>query len=540
MPHTGKCVVPETGLEPVHLAVADFKSATSTNFVTRAKRRVRTRFVEDGAPQIRRILHIARTCCFFDGSVFMTRLRPLFILLACAVAQGAGAQPLDYAGARTLAHERIDNLRMLQAEADRRAHEAQSDRSLHGPKITLDTKQVWGRKSVDLGSIDVGSKLGSGMAGAGAPPIATALGQMLANMPPIDLKFDQDLDGPRAALNVELPIWTGGAISAKVAAADAATDEARLQVTAARDQADTELATKYFAVQLARSVQNLQSERLAQQELEVKKAQRFEATGTISKLERMAVEVNRDAAKRELLAAQTNTRVAEAELAGLLRVPSLDALTSPLFIVTSNLGSLAEWQDRALSNSPILAGIRAQSRQADEGVTAAKAAWAPQVYAFANKNLITHYLSITEPDWVAGVGVRFTLWDNKDRTAKVAAARSLVDKAQAAQAEVVNRLKTAVETAYLRSDQAREAYRLTDSTLAMAQENLRLRERGFAEGISTADDVNDARNKLLAARIARRVAAYRFVVAWATLHSVAGTPEGFVASMEQPNTIFEN
>lgn len=475
----------------------------------------------------------------------MTRLRPLFILLACAVAQGACAQPLDYVGARTLAHERIDNLRMLQAEADRRAYEAQSDRSLHGPKITLDTKQVWGRKSVDLGSIDVGSKLGSGMAGAGASnpqtaQIAGALGQMLAHMPPIDLKFDQDLDGPRAALNVELPIWTGGAISAKVAAADAATDEARLQVTAARDQADTELATKYFAVQLARSVQKLQSERLAQQELEVKKAKRFEETGTISKLERMAVEVNRDAAKRELLAAQTNTRVAEAELAGLLRVPSLDALTSPLFIVTSNLGSLAEWQDRALSNSPILAGIRAQSRQADEGVTAAKAAWAPQVYAFANKNLITHYLSITEPDWVAGVGVRFTLWDNKDRTAKVAAARSLVEKAQAAQAEVANRLKTAIETAYLRSDQAREAYRLTDSTLAMAQENLRLRERGFAEGISTADDVNEARNKLLAARIARRVAAYRFVVAWATLHSVAGTPEGFVASMEQPNTLFEN
>lgn len=46
MPHTGKCVVPETGLEPVHLAVADFKSATSTNFVTRAKRRVQARFVK--------------------------------------------------------------------------------------------------------------------------------------------------------------------------------------------------------------------------------------------------------------------------------------------------------------------------------------------------------------------------------------------------------------------------------------------------------------------------------------------------------------
>ncbi len=33
-------VVPETGVEPVHLAAADFKSATSTNFVTRARFRI--------------------------------------------------------------------------------------------------------------------------------------------------------------------------------------------------------------------------------------------------------------------------------------------------------------------------------------------------------------------------------------------------------------------------------------------------------------------------------------------------------------------
>ena len=100
----------------------------------------------------------------------------------------------------------------------------------------------------------------------------------------------------------------GGAINAKVRAADEAVYESQARTQAQRDTVDTELAQKYFAVQLARSIERLQNAMLHQQELEVRKALRFEKTGTISKLERMAVEVNRDTAKREFLTAQTNRR----------------------------------------------------------------------------------------------------------------------------------------------------------------------------------------------------------------------------------------
>ena len=146
----------------------------------------------------------------------------------------------------------------------------------------------------------------------------------------------------------------GGAINAKVRAADEAVYESQARTQAQRDTVDTELAQKYFAVQLARSIERLQSEMLHQQELEVRKALRFEKTGTISKLERMAVEVNRDAAKRELLTAQTNRRVAESELAGLLREESVGELKNPLFVVTEDIGSLKSWQDKAMGSSPCL------------------------------------------------------------------------------------------------------------------------------------------------------------------------------------------
>lgn len=446
----------------------------------------------------------------------------VFATLCWALSSGYAQTPaLDFSQARQLAHDRVDSIKVEAAETAKRESEAKSARSLHGPKIELDSKQIWGRKTLDYGTVNLGGLI------PGLP------------LPPIDLYHEEDIGGPRAAITAQLPIYMGGAINAKVRAADEAVYESQARTQAQRDTVDTELAQKYFAVQLARSIERLQNEMLHQQELEVRKALRFEKTGTISRLERMAVEVNRDTAKRELLTAQTNRRVAESELAGLLREENVRELKPPLFVVTEDIGTLKSWQDKALRASPVLKSVVAQRRQAEQGVTAAKAAWHPQIYAFANYNMIKHYLTIPEPDWIAGIGLKFTLWDNKDRNASIAAANSLVTKAQAAHDEARNRIQTAVQTAYLKSNEAREAYRLTDSTLSLAKENLRLREKGFSEGLSTADEVNDARTKLLAAEIARRVAAYRFVVAWAMLNAACGDMNAFEQSVTRQTNIFE-
>jgi len=446
----------------------------------------------------------------------------VFATLCWALSSGYAQTPaLDFSQARQLAHDRVDSIKVEAAETAKRESEAKSARSLHGPKIELDSKQIWGRKTLDYGTVNLGGLI---------PGL---------HLPPIDLYHEEDIGGPRAAINAQLPIYMGGAINAKVRAADEAVYESQARTQAQRDTVDTELAQKYFAVQLARSIERLQNEMLHQQELEVRKALRFEKTGTISRLERMAVEVNRDTAKRELLTAQTNRRVAESELAGLLREENVGELKTPLFVVTEDIGTLKSWQDKALGASPVLKSVVAQRRQAEQGVTAAKAAWHPQIYAFANYNMIKHYLTIPEPDWIAGIGLKFTLWDNKDRNASIAAANSLVTKAQAAHDEARNRIQTAVQTAYLKSNEAREAYRLTDSTLSLAKENLRLREKGFSEGLSTADEVNDARTKLLAAEIARRVAAYRFVVAWAMLNAACGDMNAFEQSVTRQTNIFE-
>ncbi len=434
----------------------------------------------------------------------------------------AAQAAMTFDDARAIYREKSALFRVDAAEVERARATAESAKALSGPRVDLIAMHVEGKKEIE---IDVPEKIQSA---------GKLLGQY--NLPvsiPSSYGINYDLGGPRAVLQATWPLYTGGRISAQQDALAHKVREAEALQSERVEEKDAELAQRYWGVQLARSVAQLRESRLADEEAQVVRAKRFEAKGLISKLERMSVEVSRDTAKREATAAETSARVAETELMAELREKTLPELSTPLFVLTGDLGTLSGWQKKARLNSPLLRKTDAQIQQAQEGVRAAKGNFHPQVFAFGMKNLVKHYLTPVEPDWMAGIGVKFTLWDNKDRMSDISAAKSLVTKATAAREETDNKLMSAVEVAFLRTTEAREEYDLTVSTVALAAENLRLREKSFSEGLSTALDVREARTQLTGAEIAQRAAAYKFVVSWAMLHASSGAMPEFSDSLKR-------
>ena len=439
----------------------------------------------------------------------------------------AAADALSFDEARALFHERSDIFRADAAEVERARLTAESAKWLSGPKIDMMAMHMEGRKELDL-DIDVPANLQ-----AMGPMLGAALGVAST----INVSQELDLGGPRATIQAYWPLYTGGRISAKQNALEQKVREADAAKSERFEMKDAELAGRYWGVQLARSVEKLRSDMLADEEAQLLRAERFEKKGMISKIERMSVEVSRDTARRELASAQTGARVAEAELMSALREKTLPELSTPLFVLTGNLGVLSEWQKKARLNAPLLRKIDAQRNQAEEGVKAAEGNFHPQVFAFGMKNLVKHYLTPVEPDWMAGIGVKFTLFSNSDRMSDIAAARQLVTKAEAARAEADNALMTAVEVAFLQTTQAREEYDLTASTVALAAENLKLRQISFNEGLSTALDVREARTQLIGAQIAQRAAAFKFVVAWVRLHAASGVMPEFMQTLTRADLV---
>lgn len=454
------------------------------------------------------------------------RLRSVvFLVLMVAafstLADGAG---LSFDAARTQMRSRSDQLRGASAAVEFAQQESNALSGLDYPRVVLNLGQVIGQKRVELPVVLPGVDVGS----VHTQPIN------LGNVP-----IGESINGPRASILGSYVIYAGGRIAAKQAAAAAAVDEVRAGAEAEADLLDDELARLYFGVQLARSVDHLRGRMLAQQDEELARAVEFEKQGMISQLERLAVQVARDAAAREHVKAQADVRIAELRLSRMLRQEKLPPLTTPLFVVTRPLAPLAEWQGAALQANPIFAIIKAKQTQAEQAQKASVGAWLPEVFAFGQYNFVKSYLALPEPDWVVGIGVNFTLVDNLDRPSGMAAADALVARVDAARADATNRVATGIEVAWRLSQEAAEQYRLTASGVSLAKENLRLREKSFAEGLSTAVDVNEARTMLMLAETGRRLAAFEFDLAYAALHAASGRMNEFAAQARGPDVAVE-
>lgn len=278
---------------------------------------------------------------------------------------------------------------------------------------------------------------------------------------------------------------------------------------------------------------------LEQQNRELAKAVKFECEGMISHVERMGVEVARDAAQRQCLSARDDARIARLRLQRLLQSEAAPKLTTPLFVLKKAPADMEEWTKRALAGNPQLSAADARVKQAEQGVEASRANFMPQIFAFGEYFLVQHYLSPIEPVMMAGVGASLTLWDAKDRKAAYKSAKATYRAAKSTHADTANTLLTAVETAWINTGNAREQYELTASDLALARENLRLKSQGFYEGLYTSLAVSEARDQLLQAELGRRVAAYNFVVNFATLHALTGDMAGFMAAFSDKDAILE-
>ena len=436
------------------------------------------------------------------------------LILALLGADAAGielaiAAPLSYEDARAALQSVSDLHKSGEAGVDRNQYEARAADSLGLPEVSVSATQVFGSKT---GSIP-GTPLGT-------------------------IDFHSNLNGPRSSINSTWSIYTGGRITATQRALAASVDQARAELTVTEEQLDLQLAQVYFGLELASNIERTRTSVLQQADRQLERAVRFEQQGIMAKVERLNAQVSRDEAARDLVRAQRDREIAQARLQRLLHRDVMAEPSTPLFVITNGLKPLPEWLSLAERQNPILAAFDAKREQAQQGIVIAESRWKPEVFAFGSYALIKHYQSLVEPNWIAGIGVNFTLFSREDRASKVSAAREGLRQVQTLEDETRNVIDTAVETSYRKVEQAREQFNLLDSTLALARENLRLRERGFDEGQATSLDVNDARNALAKSETARAVAAYDFVVALAQLLEASGQARALPQFVQQADIQF--
>jgi outer membrane protein TolC len=343
----------------------------------------------------------------------------------------------------------------------------------------------------------------------------------------------------RPSVSIILPIYTGGRIAAMQNAAAASHRQADAERDVVAQTLSVDLVQTYFGLQLAERAEAVRGDVLGGLRQHLEHTLALEQQGFATKAQRLQAVVSRDQAEREHQRSVSDLATARAALGILLHRAETTQPTTHLFVISAVLGSLEQFQREAASHHPQIARLNAVREQASEGVHVQEAALKPQAQAFGQYDLNRHDALLTDSDWGFGVGIQYLLFTGNGRRERVIAARYQQDQAAAAMRDLTAQLEAAVAKAWNDLETARTNFLLLESTIAQAEENVRLQDLSFREGQATSLDVIDARLGLGRARIDRAQSAYQFDLTLAQLLELSGQSGRFSEYIRRADKVIE-
>lgn len=339
-----------------------------------------------------------------------------------------------------------------------------------------------------------------------------------------------------ASLQAMWPIYTGGQITAAQGIQKAKVAEEQQQQELSRRELFTTLVDRYYAVSVTAALVQTQQQLVDSLQQHYHHALQLEQQGQIAKVERLNARVALDDAEVTLGSAKRQYEMAHIALSRLLH--DTDAsISSPMFVLSNPL-SLPQLTELTLKQHPALKLLNAKEQQAKGLIDLENGKYQPTVYLYGNYTLYEDdsLLSQMTPDWMVGVGVKVPLITRDGRSGKVQAAKSALLQARYTKAQTTQDLSLLVDQSYRQMLQAQEEISALESSKALAEENLKLRELAFSQGLSTSLERVDAEIKLSAVKTKALAAHYRYLQAYARLMAVSGQLDEFIGHSKQQET----
>ncbi|WP_312594283.1 TolC family protein [Comamonas terrigena] len=427
---------------------------------------------------------------------------------------------MSFEQARAAFLERSEQLAASIKSVDSARLRREGMEGLGGPSVSITGMAYRYSANVDVDLDPARRALGNGI--SLLPP---QLGGAVAQLPSLPSNYDLQRKNNvgSASLAAVWPVYIGGLGDAVRGELDAMTDEAVADAASSRAQLQTLLVQRYFTAQLADRNASLRRRALEGVRAHDDAAQRMLKAGVISQVERLQASAALADAQQQSRKADDDARLAHSALARTVHAGAAVRPSSPLFVSSEALPPLLQFLDSALNHHPGLSQVAAKQRQAASLHDASEALRKPQVLAFGLREVNT----TGKPSWVAGVAVRWTLWDSIDRDKLSAAGLRKVEQAELMDAQVRSDIGLLVEKNWLAVEQSRTQYLAGQAQENLARELLRLRQAGLKEGTSTTLDLIDAQLNLAKVQTERALVANQYVQALAALLESTGQSDEF-------------
>lgn len=389
-----------------------------------------------------------------------------------------------------------------------------------GDPVQVDTKELLG------GTLD---NLAQAGANAGIGAISTPLIEKIrSGLTPLDLSNQNVV---MASVKILYPLYAGGAIKAvnelgKLALKDAK-EALRLKTLSTFEK----LAGIYYGVVLNQAVLKTLQEVENGHKLHLENAKKLQQAGQIAKIEVLSAQVAYSRAKNDTLKAKDSLEVAQLALQTILSDNKVNYTPNAKLGIGTNskVPSLQKLLNKTLGSYPLLNQVKIKEEQAQEALKLVRSKFIPHFALFGSYTYHRHdsILGSSMPSWYVGVGMTMPLLDNTGSYQKFQASKIAQLEVSQIKAQAIKDISLLVEKTYKEALQAKEFYFVLNSSIALAEENLKLQEQAFKQGMGTSTKVVDARNLLSKAKIEQQSIAYKYILSIAKLMALSDQIQNF-------------
>lgn len=396
---------------------------------------------------------------------------------------------------------------------------------LYLPKIELTASYAYLGEPVSLDSKEVVKDLAQEISNPTIQGIANSIADRLT---PLNLSNQNVV---MASVKILYPLYAGGAIKAvnelgKLALKDAK-EALRLKTLSTFEK----LAGIYYGVVLNQEMLKTLQEVENGHKLHLENAKKLQQAGQIAKIEVLSAQVAYNRAKNDTLKAKDSLEVAQLALQTILSDDKIDYQPSAKLNIQSNarIPSLKRLLSQTLSSYPLLNQVKLKEEQAKEALKLVRSSFIPHFALFGSYTYHRQdsILGSSMPSWYVGIGMSMPLLDNSGSYQKFQASKIAQLEVSQIKAQALKDISLLVEKTYKEALQAKEFYFVLDSSIALAEENLKLQEQAFKQGMGTSTKVVDARNLLSKAKIEQQSVAYKYILSIAKLMALSDQVQSF-------------
>ena len=330
----------------------------------------------------------------------------------------------------------------------------------------------------------------------------------------------------KANVELVLPIYAGGKINAANKAAQARYNESEFALKETKNKLFTELVARYYGLTLLEQLVIVRKQVVEGIKQHLDNAVKLESNGMISHAERLHAEVAYSAAKRELEKAIYDADIIRSALANTISTKKYVTTNSSLFYI-HDIKNVEEYKSIAKINNTTIKKLEAKKLLAEQGVKKEKSNYFPTVFLTGKKELLTKDLTVLDPEWYVGVGVKFNIFDGLARTRKYQSAKMVKKQVDSYCDYAQSGVETLIDKAYKEIKKSQSQIKSLDTDLKFANEYFRVRTKAFKEGFTTSVNVVDAQLNLSKVKIEKLMAVYQFDLALANLCELCGISTDF-------------